>query len=119
MKRIVLLEDSYLIRQRISQELKQAGFSVFSSYNPKQALKHLDRNPVDWLIVNPCLAQNSGFELLYELSSWSDLRQVKIILLTYDLRDFQAYKLSFKLLNIRQVISLRLIKFEDLIGALN
>ena len=81
-----------------------SNWRVYATHNAHTALSLIDQHKADWLLLNPALAKNSGLELLYEINSWMDLRQVKTILLTYDADYFQRYKQVLKELNVLHIL---------------
>lgn len=103
MKKIILVEDSFLLRRELKALLK--GFKIYATHDPHQALELLDRHRADWLIINPLLAKNSGLELLYEINTWPDLR-VKVILLTADQSFFQRHWPTLRQLNVKLILPL-------------
>lgn len=78
---VLIVDESRLLRQRLAGWLKR-DFRVRACDSAQAAIESLDRRPADWLILNPLLAANSGFELLYEISSHPDLRPTRTLLLT-------------------------------------
>ena len=103
MKKIILVEDSYLIRRALVTLLTD-DFQVHATDNAHRGLELIDQYGADWLLLNPVLAKNSGLELLYEISSWTDLRPIKTILLTQEMEYFLRYKTVLKELNIVHVL---------------
>ena len=105
MQRVVIVEDSLLLRESLSGWLEK-DFEVLATHNPFKALKSLDKQAPDWLLVNPLLACNSGLELLYEVSSWPDWRKTRVILLTFDTEYCRRHLLALKELNVFAILAL-------------
>ena len=117
MKRIIIVEDSYLIRQAITAWLEPTC-KVHATDDVHQAMALLDEKESDWLVINTLLAKNSGLELLYEVNTWPDLRVVKTILLTHDLHYWQRYKKTLKELNVVKILSVAKLSPKTLRAAL-
>ena len=79
-------------------------FEVYSADNAHLALKLLDNHRADYLILNPLLAGNSGWELLYEINAWSDLRRLRTVLLAQETDYLRAHRQSLRELNICAVL---------------
>ena len=103
MKTVVIAEDSYLVRQSVAGWL-EGEFSVHVADNAHLALRLIDRHRADYLVLNPLLAGNSGWELLYEVSTWSDLRRLKTVLLSQEADYLRAHRQSLRELNVRAVL---------------
>ena len=106
MKTVVVVEDSRLLRRVLAGWL-EPRFSVHLADNAHLALELVDRHRADYLLLNPLLAGNSGWELLCEISAWPDLRALKIILLTHEAEFCRAYRPSLRELNVRSVLAWR------------
>lgn len=104
MKKIVVIEDSYLLRQQIVDLLKH-DFIVYETESAHRALELIEGQQIDYLLLNPLLAQNSGFELLYEVNSWIDLRSIKTIILTHEVAHYAQFKKTLKELNVVAILS--------------
>ena len=104
MKTVVIAEDSCLIRRAMSSWL-EGKFEVHGADNAHLALKLIDRHRADYLILNPLLAGNSGWELLYEINTWSDMRRLKTILLAQEADYLQAHRRSLRELNIHTILA--------------
>ena len=106
MKTVVVVEDSRLLRRILADWLRPA-FNVHLADNAHLALQLVDRHRADCLLLNPLLASNSGWELLYEISVWPDLRSLKVILLTHEVEACRAYRRNLRELNVRSVLAWR------------
>ena len=63
--RVLVIEDSYLIRTLICGLLKSSGIAADHCFDVGLALRLIDSKMPDWLIINPILPYSGGFELLY------------------------------------------------------
>ena len=113
MLKAVIIEDSYLIRLELQKILSLAGIETYATHDCHLAIENLD-STTNWLIINPILTSNSGLELLYEVNSWPDLRNIKVIILTYSINNWDKYKLTFKELNVHKIFEYHNFKFQQL-----
>ena len=99
---VLIVEESLLLRQQLSRWLG-GDCRLFDCNSAQAAIESLDRQPTDWLILNPLLAGNSGFELLYEIQAHPDLRRIKTILLTPGPSHYGRHRGALSHLNIVDV----------------
>lgn len=104
MKTIVIVEDSYLIRRSLAAWLAD-DFNVYIADNAHLALELIEERRPDYLLLNPLLAGNSGWELLYEIATWPDLRRLRTILLTHETYYLKAYRRSLRELNVHSILA--------------
>ena len=104
MKTIVIVEDSYLVRHSLAAWLVD-DFNVHVADNAHLALELIERQRPDYLLLNPLLASNSGWELLYEIAAWPDLRRLKTVLLTHETDYLRAYRRSLRELNVHSILA--------------
>ncbi len=101
---VLIVEESSLLRRQLVDWL-EGDCRVVGCDSAQMAIENLDRRPADWLILNPLLAPNSGFELLYEIQAHPDLRRVKTILLTPGPNHYGRHRSALACLNIADVKS--------------
>ena len=101
---VLVIEESRLLRDRLVRWLRR-DFRVRACDSAQAAIEALDRRPADWLILNPLIAPNSGFELLYELNSHPDLRRARTILLTSGPCFWSQHQSALTCLNVAGVMT--------------
>lgn len=101
---VLVVEESALLRQQLLRWLG-GDCRVSGCDSAQAAIETLDRSPADWLILNPLLATNSGFELLYEIQAHPDLRQVRTILLSVGPSHYGHHRSALACLNIVDIKS--------------
>jgi two-component system chemotaxis response regulator CheY len=86
MKRILIVDDSPVVRSVIKIFLEQMSYSFVEATSATQALQLLERERVDLAIVEAALPGASGLALLQRLRSHArtDLRELPVVLLTSD-----------------------------------
>lgn len=80
MTTVLLVEDSLTETEMVTQFLKQAGLSVISVTNCKDAQTKLQFQKPDLVILDVILPGQSGFELCRELKSNSDTRHIPVVI---------------------------------------
>lgn len=79
MARIVLLEPDVILAKSYQAALEKAGHMVERTANADRALKILDEQASDVLVLELLLGAHNGIELLYEMRSYADLRRLPVI----------------------------------------
>ena len=80
--RILLIDDEGNIRKTVSMKLKQAGYSVDTAENGKQAIEKAEANFYNLALIDIRLPDMGGTELLTGLTETTP-KMVKIILTGY------------------------------------
>lgn len=64
---ILIVDDEFSIRKTVALLLKVEGFKVLEAGTIEEACKYLDQQPIDLLITDLRLGDDSGIELLNRL----------------------------------------------------
>ena len=99
MASVLVVDDSRLVRQSLVRALGDL-FTVTDCAAAQTAIELIDQTRFDCLILNPLLAVNSGFELLYEIQSHQDLRDLPVVLLTHDRRYCYKHRATLKQIGV-------------------
>ena len=83
-EKILVVDDSTDIRDLLSRFLIKKNFQVFSASNGKEALKYLESNSPDLILLDSQMEVMGGLEFLNELDKSLDLslREIPIIILS-------------------------------------
>lgn len=82
-KKILLVEDQEIQSDFIKQSLEEQNIQIFQAFNAQQALDLLDQEKVfDCIIMDLNLPDKSGIELLNEIKSNSQFKDLPIIINT-------------------------------------
>jgi len=74
---ILVVDDDPLICNLITRNLGSAGYSVSSAGGAREALRDLDRKPVDLILTDLLMPDGDGFELIFALrKSYPDVRVI-------------------------------------------
>jgi CheY-like chemotaxis protein len=82
MPSILLVEDDPFIVDIYSKKLKEAGFSVEIANDGQEALKKLQEQKPDLLILDIVLPNIDGWEFLRKIRNESSLKDVRVIILS-------------------------------------
>ncbi|MEM6997879.1 MAG: response regulator [Patescibacteria group bacterium] len=78
--RVLILEEDSRIRDLLAHIATDDGHEVVVCSDSQAALELVDSEEPDALIISPNISRNSGLELLYEITSHPDLRNMPSIL---------------------------------------
>ena len=82
MSHVLLIEPNTLLARMYTQALEHAGHSVAHSTGAQSAVDAADRRRPDVVILEIQLPRHSGIEFLHEFRSYTDWRQVPVIVNT-------------------------------------
>nr|NQU89900.1 response regulator [Bacteroidota bacterium] len=81
-KTILVVDDSYSVREAVGYTLKNEGFLVFSAEDGQDALKYLDSRKIDLVITDLHMPNLNGIELTRKVRKIDHYARVPIIILT-------------------------------------
>jgi len=81
-KTILIVDDSESIREVVSFTLENEGYSVLVAVDGKDALKFLNRTPIDLIITDLHMPELDGIGLIKEVRNMPDYQRVPILFLT-------------------------------------
>ncbi|HTP12070.1 MAG TPA: response regulator [Bacteroidota bacterium] len=81
-QRILVVEDQQEVQSIISVKLERAGFEVFHSYNGAEALRFLDTETVDLVVLDLMLPLVSGKEVLLSIRHHARTKDIPVLVLT-------------------------------------
>src|SRR5260370_31686220 len=82
-KTVLVVEDNQLERQGLSALLQQAGYSVISAADGKEALDCLQgRPPPDLMLLDMMMSRVDGWQILRLLRRSPELKSVFVIVIT-------------------------------------
>jgi len=82
LKKIMILEDSDLIRTSLALYLKKMGYVVYDASNCKSALKIIKENDIALFIVDIDMSDNERIKFFNEINNDDDLRYTPIIMIS-------------------------------------
>lgn len=91
-KRILIAEDDKLISRAFKIGLEKAGFLVLIAFNGDEALKIIEDDKPDIVILDLVMPIRDGFDVLKEVRSNSSFEKMPIIVLSNLECDFSIQK---------------------------
>ena len=88
MRTILVVDDSFVIREVIKAILEEHGFAVIEANNGQEALAKLSSAPLALVITDYNMPEMNGLELIRVLKRHPFQRTVPIIMLTAEDRAF-------------------------------
>ncbi|HUU80218.1 MAG TPA: response regulator [Acidobacteriota bacterium] len=86
-KRILVVDDDEMVRIALNELLRPEGFEVHSVSSGTEALKRIDENSYDLLILDIIMPEMDGFELCKRIREKEGLRETPIVFLTAKSRE--------------------------------
>ena len=81
-KTILIVDDSYSIRESISFFLTESGFNIIKAEDGKDALLKLDGKKIDLIITDLHMPNMNGIELIRNVRKLEGYMRIPILLLT-------------------------------------
>ncbi len=81
-KTILLVDDSYSIRESVSFLLTDYGFDVIKATDGQNALTFLDGRKIDLILTDLHMPIMNGIELISNVRKTDDYKRIPILLLT-------------------------------------
>ena len=82
MKSILVVEDDPFLIDIYTTKLKEAGFKVESATDGDSALRKVKEKKIDLLLLDIILPQTDGWEILKKIRKSSNLKNLKIVILS-------------------------------------
>ena len=80
--RVLVVEDNPDARLLLTRYLREAGLHVDGVTNGRDALDHLNRHPVDLVLLDLMMPEMDGFTLLGRMRESKDLTRIPVVVLT-------------------------------------
>lgn len=95
-KKILIVEDDFFIRDLYEKQFKKEGYTVESAPDAEQGLEKIKASPPNLVLLDLMLPKMSGLDLLKILKADTNLKSVPVVILT-NLGQDQAIKQGFDL----------------------
>jgi len=90
-KKILVVEDSKLTNQLISEKLSESGHIVKQAYTIKESISHLEQEEFDYVTIDLVLPDGSGEQIIKRLNR--EYPKTKAIVFTANDSNFDRFKL--------------------------
>lgn len=105
MKRLLLIEPDKILSEVYSDYFTGQGYKVIAANSAQSAIEVTDKNLPDIIVLELQLPGHSGVEFLYELRSYSDFKDVPVIINSLlPQSDLKKYSQSWRQLNVLAVV---------------
>jgi two-component system alkaline phosphatase synthesis response regulator PhoP/two-component system response regulator VicR len=91
-KRILAVDDERHIVRLIQVNLERAGYQVSTAFDGPEALKKIESDRPDLVVLDVMMPKMDGFEVLKRLRANPETRQIPIIMLTAKAQDQDVFK---------------------------
>jgi len=81
-KMILIVDDSESIRQIVSFTLENEGYNVCAGKDGEDALRHLDKGPIDLIITDLHMPVMDGIEFIKSVRCKTEYKSTPILFLT-------------------------------------
>ena len=81
-KRVLMVDDSMMVRQMVSFTLKEAGFDVVEAEHGQDAMNKLGSNTVDLIVTDLNMPVMNGIDFIAGARALPATRYVPILMLT-------------------------------------
>lgn len=81
-RKILIVDDEQVLLYLLRVILKTEGFKVLTTADPHQALKLVDEDPPDLVIIDIKMPEIDGWQLCQTLRNKPDLKSIPIIILS-------------------------------------
>jgi len=91
-KRVLVVDDDYFIKEIVSTALAENGFAVSKAGNGLEALEIIQKERVDMVILDVVMPKMDGWQLLQELRAKPETAYLPVIFLTTRAREKDRVK---------------------------
>lgn len=91
-KKILVVDDSPIMRQMVSFTLREASFEVQEAANGKEALEKLEKHSFDLVLTDLNMPVMDGITLIQHARKLSSSRYIPILMLTTESQTEQKMK---------------------------
>lgn len=113
--KVLIVEDDRWQAEQHQRVLKKAGYETFISYNAIVAIRDIDKNRPNVIILDLLLVGNTAFALLHEMKSYSDIGFIPIILCTNLASEISIDDVAHY--GVRRILDKTTMEPEDMVAA--
>lgn len=86
-KRILIVDDDEMVLMALDELLRPEGYEVCTVSSGTEALKHLDKEDYDLLMLDIIMPEMDGFQLCKRIREKENYREKPVVFLTAKSRD--------------------------------
>jgi two-component system alkaline phosphatase synthesis response regulator PhoP/two-component system response regulator VicR len=91
-KKILAVDDERHIVRLIQVNLERAGYQVVTAFDGPEALKKVESEKPDLVVLDVMMPKMDGFEVLKRLQANPETREVPVIMLTAKAQDADVFR---------------------------
>ena len=91
-KKIMAVDDERHIVRLIQVNLERAGFQVITAFDGPEALKKVENERPDLIVLDVMMPKMDGFEVLKRLQANPETREIPVIMLTAKAQDADVFR---------------------------
>ena len=91
-KKILAVDDERHIVRLIQVNLERAGYQVATAFDGPEALKKVDSEKPDLVVLDVMMPRMDGFEVLKRLQANPETRDIPVIMLTAKAQDADVFR---------------------------
>ncbi|HUT75164.1 MAG TPA: response regulator [Armatimonadota bacterium] len=91
-KKILAVDDERHIVRLVQVNLERAGFQVISAFDGKEALKKVESENPDLIVLDVMMPHMDGFEVLKHLKSDEKTKDIPVVMLTAKAQDADVFR---------------------------
>ena len=80
--KVVIVEDEEILLKVLQEKFKQAGFEIASAVDGSEAISVVKKFMPDVVVLDLILPKKTGFEVLEEIKSDPQLKQIPVVVLS-------------------------------------
>jgi two-component system alkaline phosphatase synthesis response regulator PhoP len=91
-KKILAVDDERHIVRLVQVNLERAGYQVVSAFDGKEALKKVESEKPDLIVLDVMMPHMDGFEVLKRLKSDDKTKNIPVVMLTAKAQDADIFR---------------------------
>ena len=91
-KKILAVDDERHIVRLVQVNLERAGYQVISAFDGKEALKKVESEKPDLIVLDVMMPHMDGFEVLTRLKSDDKTKNIPVVMLTAKAQDADVFR---------------------------
>ena len=91
-KKILAVDDERHIVRLIQVNLERAGYQVVTAFDGTEALKKIEAEKPDLMVLDVMMPKMDGFEVLKRIQANPETREIPVIMLTAKAQDADVFR---------------------------
>jgi twitching motility two-component system response regulator PilH len=91
MRTVLIVDDSQMLRQMLTDLLQSNGMTVLEATNGLEAKEQIRANSPDLVITDLIMPEMNGYELCRWLKNEAELKQIPVLMCTTKSEEFDRY----------------------------